>query len=265
MRVIKSIVFSNIWIALGASCYTLHTFQIANLEINYLLLSLIFSATLFSYNFQRVVRLNKIDGDKSERHLWLQKYTTLLKFVIATSFLMSAMLSVYVFTISQLLLMSIPFLLVVFYATFLTNKKKGLRDLPFVKIFIIALVWVVITGALPFLVSGKTDDMMLILIDKFLFIIAITIPFDIRDLVYDKARQKTLPMIFGERGSKIIAVFCLLISLSINLWLGAQIELTIPFYVLTMALITFSTKNKQELYYAGLIDGLLVISPLLFI
>ena len=127
MRVIKSIVFSNIWIALGASCYTLHTFQIANLEINYLLLSLIFSATLFSYNFQRVVRLNKIDGDKSERHLWLQKYTTLLKFVIATSFLMSAMLSVYVFTISQLLLMSIPFLLVVFYATFLTNKKKGLR------------------------------------------------------------------------------------------------------------------------------------------
>ena len=265
MRSIKAIVYSNVWIALGASLYTLHTFHISQLEVDYNLLILVFFATLFSYNFQRIVRFDRIEGEKSERHLWLERNVISLRIITVISFVSATCLSFYIFTIKELLLLSIPFLLVIFYATFLSKTKKGLRDLPFVKIFIIALVWSAISGGLPFYLANDFQYMGFILIEKFLFILAITIPFDIRDLIYDKAKQKTLPMVFGENGSKVVAAFCLIVSFWISFNFGATLELIIPFYILTLFLVLCSNKNRQELYFAGLIDGLLVISPLVFI
>ena len=46
---------------------------------------------------------------------------------------------------------------------------------------------------------------------RLFFILAITIPFDIRDLKYDKSNLKTLPIIFGASKARLIGLLSLLV------------------------------------------------------
>jgi len=69
------------------------------------------------------------------------------------------------------------------------NKWLALRDIPFLKIFVIAFVWALVTGLLPLISSKDLIQInlqhILFLTKQFLFVVAITIPFDIRDMKYD--------------------------------------------------------------------------------
>ena len=85
------------------------------------------------------------------------------------------------------------------------------RDVPLLKIFIIAFSWTYLTIIIPVIVHNISFDSNLILniIVRFLFVLAITIPFDIRDLKFDKVI--TLPKYLGVKKSKILAYIILLI------------------------------------------------------
>ena len=83
------------------------------------------------------------------------------------------------------------------------------------KIFLIAIVWTFVT---TILVANEDDKLLWhklipIIIDRFCFVLAITIPFDIRDLKYDDKRIKTIPILFGVAGSKLIAYCFVLLSI----------------------------------------------------
>lgn len=265
MGVIKAIVYSNVWIALGASAYALHTMMMTHIKLNYSFLLLVFLATLFSYNFQRLIRFNVIENKTSERLIWMDNNKNLIKYLTIFSFSISLFLTFYYLTIEEIFLTIPAFVLVIFYATFFNKRKKGLRDLPLVKIFIISAVWAYVLGIFPLLISGHLVETKLVFIDKFCFILAITIPFDIRDLSFDKEQQKTLPMILGIYGAKAVAIIALGISLYINHWFVDNQLVLITFYALALLLVLLSSRNKSELYFSGMIDGLLVLSPLLFV
>ncbi len=261
---VKAIVYSNVWIALGAFFYGLHTYLMVNLKPNVEFLLLTFFATLFSYNFQRLVRFDGIENKSTERLQWMERHLGIIKLLTIFSFIISAFLALFYFTLNDLLLSLPAFLIVIFYATFFSKKSKGLRSLPFVKIFMIASVWAYVLGVYPLLISGETSGFLFVFLDKFCFILAITIPFDIRDLLYDKSYQKTIPMLFGVLGSKIVALVFLAVSFYINLWFVANIYFLVGFYLITAALILLSNNKKPELFYSGLIDGLLVLSPMIY-
>ena len=93
----------------------------------------------------------------------------------------------------------------------LGNQKVSLRELPRAKIFLIALVWSIVSVALITLENESfySLDTLLLFISRFSFVLAITIPFDIRDLKYDDLSLKTIPQIYGEKKAKMIAVYCL--------------------------------------------------------
>ena len=55
-RLINFVIFSNIWISLGAVGVTLTTFLFVNIVIDYYFLSLVFFATLFAYNLQNLAQ-----------------------------------------------------------------------------------------------------------------------------------------------------------------------------------------------------------------
>ena len=61
-----------------------------------------------------------------------------------------------------------------------------------------------------------SQNIFLHLISRFLFVFAITIPFDIRDLEYDAGKLRTIPLFFGEKKSKFLAVFLILICVIIS-------------------------------------------------
>ena len=79
------------------------------------------------------------------------------------------------------------------------RSKKNIRNHSQIKIFIVAFCWASVTVLFP--LTNETDidflNSFLLFIQRFIFVIAYTIPFEIRDLKYDSLNLKTMPQVFG--------------------------------------------------------------------
>jgi 4-hydroxybenzoate polyprenyltransferase len=111
-----------------------------------------------------------------------------------------------------------------------------------------------------------TLDFMLYALAFFCYFLALTIPFDVRDLSLDATTQDTIPMVLGVGKSRWLAALLLVVSILIianinqNSWL---MFLLIPSYVIT-ALFIFATKeDRKDVFYAGL-DAAMVLVGISF-
>lgn len=144
-----------------------------------------------------------------------------------------------------------------------------LRDLPYLKIFLIALAWAWITVAAPARESGLLYfwGTALMLVERCCFIFAITIPFDIRDLWLDQARDvSTLPSSFGIQRAKQVAWLSLIVA---ALAVGANYYL--HFYSLSTLIALFlsllssayfihlTRTDRHDYFFTGLLDGTMVL------
>src|SRR5690606_8884320 len=70
---------------------------------------------------------------------------------------------------------------------FFIDQKKNLRNIGGLKVYVIALVWAGVTVLLPVMdISGVfTSDVLIIAIQRFLLVMLLMLPFEIRDLQYD--------------------------------------------------------------------------------
>ncbi|WP_338791032.1 UbiA family prenyltransferase [Bernardetia sp. MNP-M8] len=142
------------------------------------------------------------------------------------------------------------------------------RNIPYLKIFLIAYVWASATVIFPMLHEDliiQTPQTIALFFERLLFTLAITIPFDIRDKEGDKkVGLNTLVSLLSPQRSKILALFLLIVcailicSFHINYFLHFGIV-----YILTAFLILFSSNKRSEWYFTGFIDGLFVIEFLI--
>ena len=139
---------------------------------------------------------------------WLSKYGQKMKYLSYILFIISIPLVIVTFSF-ELLIFSLPaFIAVVMYKS-KDYTSFGLRTIPSLKLILIALIWSWVCVVTPQLLFFSHVDFSFSII-VFTFILAITIPFDIRDLNYDSENLKTLPQIVGS-------TVCVLIALSILL------------------------------------------------
>lgn len=148
---------------------------------------------------------------------------------------------------------------------FKTNQWTFLpaRTIPFLKIILIAYVWASIGSILPLFqtdIEISAQNIGAVFCIQFLFIAAITLPFDIRDYHQDINRRIiTFPGHFGIRITRItgmvLAVCYILVS-------SLTLHATIPFVIIgfiMLILIYLSEEGKGEFYFTGVIDGFIVI------
>ncbi len=154
-----------------------------------------------------------------------------------------------------------------FYAWKLPGARKiNLRDVPRLKIFLIAIVWAGTSVLLPTINENIpfSSETALLLIANFAFIVAITIPFDIRDVLLDEENKKTIPQVFGIKKSKIISIAWLCISvIAIMLAIDIFNYGLIVIALLSIILILKSEPTRNDMYYSFMIDGLLILQPFL--
>lgn len=86
----------------------------------------------------------------------------------------------------------IPAIITIFYSLPVmrtAGKTYGLREIPYVKTFIISIIWSYVCVWLPVLASNIQAGIheVLIAVCRFFFILALTIPFDVRDSVFDRS------------------------------------------------------------------------------
>jgi 4-hydroxybenzoate polyprenyltransferase len=239
-------------------------------------LFIVFFATFVEYNLTRfvVLVLYKLPLAHSNDE-WVNKqqklfYTT---FILAIIGLIIALLNAKQIVMLSIVRMTIITILYTLPFLKLKQLSLNLRKVPFLKIFLIMLVWSFSTVMLPILqleqlINWKTT--CLLMLERFLFIGALAILFDLRDVVADsQIGLKTIPSQIGESKSlllsKVLLCFFLLDSFCYYLY-------TNLIYLFPAALISFlvllylvnSSKLKLSIHYHSLyLDGAILLHGLL--
>ncbi|MDG2194578.1 MAG: hypothetical protein P8K77_07000 [Polaribacter sp.] len=151
----------------------------------------------------------------------------------------------------------IPFLILtlLYEIPFLRKKKINLRNVGALKIVLIGLVWAGVTTLLPLMAAKNNFDtsVLLFFLQRFLWIVVLTIPFDIRDVQFDEDHLKTIPQILGIENTKKLGFVLLLVALVLefNLWsspLFKNVFLGVTFLLLFLLM---RAKENQSKYYSS--------------
>jgi 4-hydroxybenzoate polyprenyltransferase len=269
------LLFSNIFMSLCAVAQGLLTFYLIGAKPVFPVLVLLFTSTLGIYNFS-ILATKKGDPLISlyKRVRWFFSHHRLMVTFTIVSLLSLIPLFVLLSMESRLLLIFLG-MISFFYSIPLFNigdQKFGLRHIPWLKQFMIALVWTLSIVLLPVLEAQhfhlttiSLRDITILTAKRFLFIAALTIPFDIRDLFDDrKSGLKTVPTVLGEKNAYLFCQILLggyifLLLLFKNGWLNHD------FWALTLSVaftgwLIFKSKwEKNEYYYFFYMDGMLIL------
>lgn len=262
-KALENIIFSNLLVSLsiGTLCYGIcHQLKIPN-ELWYGIF--VFSSTLLTYNFQRFIKSNQIIQNPTNHILWVHTHKKNLYILFFSSSILCliSFFKVFNWGFISALILSISMIISLLYVY--KFKDKSLRDIPHLKIHLIAIIWVVAIGIFELLneQNFKFENWLFVLAHYF-YIVAVTIPFDIRDLKYDDPNQQTIPQVFGIKKSKIISVLLLItyFLIVINQYENLiKNSFFIAVIIYTIILIILTGKNRNEFHYSGLIEGSILL------
>ncbi|MDB5229188.1 MAG: hypothetical protein JWN78_3381 [Bacteroidota bacterium] len=221
MRILKILIETNLFVSLAAVAFLWANILLLGFPHQhlYFLTLQVFFSTWFIYQVSRWIYFKKGAYTNTEELVvkWFEKYPVLTQ---STIFLSGILTIVFTFLLKWetiRLLIFIGGISVLYPIPFLKpfGIKTRLRDFPFLKIFLIAIVWSVTSVLLPATEAGislsERKDVYLMLATQFIFILFITLPFDINDMELDKTTSiKTIPGVFGLKTSKII---CMLLGI----------------------------------------------------
>ncbi len=212
-------------------------------------LFLSFLGSIAAYNFVKYSNFSKLHHKRLTRSIKGIRILTYSSLVFFMYFAFKVP--------SKTLLYMFPFIiLTILYIVPVFPNKNNLRSLAGVKIFIIAVVWTGITVVVPviFAEASMNFDFMIEAIQRFLFIIVIMLPFEIRDLEYDSSALETIPQTIGITrtkvfGSILLVVFLLLTAIKKVL---SPVEILSTILVTTISLLfLWGTEREQSKYYCS--------------
>lgn len=282
-KLIHYFVFGNFLIAFSAVALT-HLSQLSE-EIttgDLHLLVFVFFSTLLVYNFNLLEGMKELKSSafRSSRHNWIVRHE---KFIWAFSVLSLIVCLGELTALKKdtLIFLLVPSLFALGYAVPIKisgMKTLRLREIPVIKIFLIAWVWGTFTVGLPLVQQSGLAELLqpknfLLFFSRAIFIFAITIPFDIRDLEYDSDKHvTTIPSKFGIENSKYFSLALILLFAAISLLRlyfsfcnSSEFIALLLSAVVTALLILNINKDRKELFYSGFMDGAMLIQWLLVI
>jgi 4-hydroxybenzoate polyprenyltransferase len=277
LKLINFILNSNIFLAVAAVMLTLSAQVQLGLKPefhNYLLL--IFFATLFVYNHHRINNL--ISGKQTknpDKYRWYfeNKRTIIFLFV----FSITGLIVVAITTDIKLLIALFSFgVFTFFYSMPVSGKKNSLfalREIPFLKIFIISFVWSGATIVLPVVDKNLgifSKEVILLFTERFFFVFAIAIPFDIRDIKEDfDFGLKTFPILFDSQKALKLSFVALVLGFLISGFHyllqnnGFIVLALLVSTIVTLVFLSPKSFKKTGDYYYHFLDGTLVLQGIL--
>ena len=261
--IVDFFVYSNLLISIAAFLFTVQTalhFRYSGAASAFFAITN-FVSTFTLYNLQRIYQSTQLVND--QRLQWYRNnrrllFTCILVFMSLYYLVFKA--NYIVFWDGLLLYIPAAVLSLIYFLPPFT-----LRRLPFFKIFFIGFVWAASGIIIPLMYEeyrfsyehlGKEE--LAYMAAQLLFIAAICIPFDIRDIESDRKHTiKTLAVTHGLSKTKTIGIILLLIYMSL-----AQNSIQLFIYVLTgvpgIILILYSATHRHRYYYSVLVDGLII-------
>lgn len=260
-------IFSAAWIAVCAVALCVESALILQTPWpSWQVLLFVWASTFCHYNLHYLVRdrheaLSRRDRWSRSHQFWF------LPAIVASGLVASyCLLSFYPVEMVAVALMAVTSLL---YSLPLLPRGFRLKQLGVLKPIILAFVWTVMTVWLP---SHQADPVLLslVLARRFVFMLVLCLAFDVRDQGKDEIQGiRTVPVRWGASFTYrlidllliLFSVLALLVEWRLNrplmllaLWASA---------LLTKLAIRATTTQKSELYYLGVLDGMMAVQALL--
>jgi len=270
MRLFKKIVdfyiYSNIHVALAGFSLTKITLVNFGFEDNFTPLFVAFSI-LIAYNFIRFYEI------KNNRLNWFKDWFFMnikgILLLMILSILGLGFISFFSnFNLKSVLIL-FPFaFMTFFYAIPLFKIGKlevSFRNVPMIKIFSIVTAWAGISVFFPIYEANYqfTSAVYLEFFQRILVLLAITIPFDIRDMITDSKSLKTLPQILGIINAKVLGTLLLFGFVLMEIfkenftYFGFLIVLIIA--IITALFLWFSAPKQSRYYTSFWVESIPVI------
>ena len=222
------------------------------------------AGTMLIYSLHRIVGIRKVADSRLEnRFALIRKYRSHLIVYASLAFIISSYCFIQ-FDWETRLLLLFPGLISLLYVLPILLNNKRLRDLSYIKIFLVAISWALLCGAIPLYMYGiEGKDLYLFTAEKALFIFAITLPFDYRDVQVDReAGVKTMAHIFGSNikyATMLSFVAAIVLMLMSDLYTDSQKIILFISYLAIETITRFAMNRKHDYYYSGLIDGTMIL------
>ncbi|MEX0905082.1 MAG: hypothetical protein WD604_08575 [Balneolaceae bacterium] len=250
---------SSIHVALAVTAFTGITLLNFEISPDAGLLLFIFFGTVTGYNFVKYAGIAKFHQ--------LDDLSKNLRVIFSFSMLCLAGMIYYALQqpVSVIIAAGLMGVITLLYAL-PVYREQNIRSFTGVKIFVIAFVWAGVTVILP--VTGATGinwhtDVFLEFIQRVLFVIVLTLPFEIRDLRFDSVQLGTIPQLIGIRKTRIAGIVILLAVVLTEFFKehsGAGEMAVLVFAAILTAVLVQKSVLRQNRYYASFwVEGVPVV------
>jgi len=269
-------VFGNLFLAACAAAWAYSTYRVLGLPrgaADYDLLALVFAGVVVVYALDRLYAFDRSpERVVGGRLRWVDEHRRFLRTALVLACTGVAGLLFFVNVNVLAVLAALGAVSFAYSLPVLRHFTVGLKDVGLSKVFLIALVWTCVTVLLPPLEAGApvlTRDVELLFAERFLFVFAISLPFDIRDRDRDAARGiRTIPVAVGVTRSKQLVGLALVghLWLKVVHYYPEHPAMLVP-AVLTVAyaclLLAGLSARRGDVYYSLLWDGTILVQAVL--
>lgn len=257
ISICKIFVYTNLLIAFAAGAQVFLSYLIFQIPYNLEIVLLEFSATLLLYNLSIWISKPK-DSRKSayERTRWVfgNMYIFWTLNAIALLSLIYTLTQIHLQTLIYLGFIGVLSLAYALPIWKIQGQWRGFRHIPYVKVFHIALIWSLSTVGLVYVESINNlqavewTSLFYLLSCKFLFILLVTLPFDIRDMKQDSYYHlKTVPLALGQVKAQNLCYFLGLLHILLVIAMSTSDEIKMGLIICDiLVLILFKTKIFKE-------------------
>lgn len=240
---------SSIHVALAVVSLCMVTLLGYEIPIDLNLMGFVFFGAVTGYNFVKYAPIAKLHHSSLAKRLKLIQVFSFCCFVLLLWFTFQIEL--------EIVLWALFFgFFTLLYALPVFSKKRNLRSISGVKVFIISLVWAGVTVILPIL-SGKIELDQKVLVDflqRFLLVLVWILPFEIRDLKYDLEQLGTIPQKVGVTYTKILGLVLLGVILFLEFLKEPFLEGAFGALFITVmvtGVLVWTARERQSKYFAS--------------
>ena len=268
MRLLKQLlefyINSSIHVALAVCSLMWITVLDFELSLNKSLFFFTIFATITGYNFVKYFGLAKFHHRRLANWLKYIQIFSLFAF-LGLGFYTFKLEIKTLFYLAGLGIVTFLYAIPLLPKSYFLDASKNLRAVSGLKIYIIAFVWSAVTVVIPIVDSDGiiNYDVIITFLQRFLFVIVLMLPFEIRDMQFDNLKLGTIPQRIGVKQTKIIGfglltLFCLAEFFK-DETSQTQIIITVVIGVLITGLL-FASEVKQSKYYSSLwVEGVPII------
>lgn len=205
----------------------------SNLYHNFVYPSCVFFGTVVGYNFLKYFEIFTTYRFDYKKYLGILTVTIVSCFGFLFFFLWLKRSVQILIIVSGLLVLMYPFL-----------RKYG-----WLKMFLVSFVVTLVSVYIPFHIRNRIEmDFYITMMQRFLILVSLLIPFEILDSKTDAKSLQTLPQQFGINRTKLFGILLVIPFIILEFIKTNSSYLVLPIGIMTVLFIHFSSVERNKYY-----------------